>query len=82
VIRWLSARGILLGTVETAALPALMATTSADAEPGGLYGPSGPGHLGGRPAEQRLYRPLRNAADATRIWELSEHLARVTLPAV
>ncbi|HEV2727576.1 MAG TPA: SDR family oxidoreductase [Solirubrobacterales bacterium] len=72
LIRALSARGILLGTVETAKLPALLAATAA--EPGAFYGPSGPGNLGGRPAEQRLYKPLRGAEEAQRVWQVSERL--------
>ena len=80
LIRWLSARGILLGTPETAALPALLAATSPDAVGGRMYGPSGPGHLGGAPAEQALYRPLVSADDAARLWEISESLTRTALP--
>lgn len=53
IIRWLSARGILLGTVESAQLPAVYAATSPDARTEWLYGPSGPGHLGGPPAKQK-----------------------------
>ncbi|WP_280402134.1 SDR family oxidoreductase [Nocardia carnea] len=78
LIRALSSRGILLGTVETAPLPALMAATDPTAEAGRLYGPSGPGHLGGAPAEQKLYPPLRSAAEAARIWEVSEQLTQTT----
>lgn len=74
VIRALSARGIVVGTVESAQLPALYAATSPDAEGGRLYGPSGLGNLGGPPGEQALWRPLRSGADAVRIWELSEEL--------
>ncbi|MEU7811267.1 SDR family oxidoreductase [Pseudonocardia sp. NPDC049154] len=74
----LSARGILLGTADSAGLPALHAATSPDAERGRLYGPSGPGHLGGPPAEQKLYTPLRNTDEAKRIWETSEELAKVS----
>jgi NAD(P)-dependent dehydrogenase (short-subunit alcohol dehydrogenase family) len=70
----LSARGILLGTAESAGLPALLAATSPDARGGRLYGPRGLGHLGGAPAEQRLYRPLRDAAAADRIWRVSLEL--------
>jgi NAD(P)-dependent dehydrogenase (short-subunit alcohol dehydrogenase family) len=77
LIRALSARGILTGTVETAPLPALLAATSADAAGGRLYGPSGPGHLGGRPAKQELYAPLRSTEDAACIWSVSEELAQV-----
>ncbi|WP_217166195.1 SDR family oxidoreductase [Streptomyces sp. AC512_CC834] len=77
VIRALSARGILLGTVRTAQLPALYAATSPQAERGEFYGPSGPGHLGGPPARQKLYGRLRGTDDARRIWERSEELAGV-----
>ncbi|EGD41293.1 oxidoreductase, short-chain dehydrogenase/reductase family [Nocardioidaceae bacterium Broad-1] len=80
MIRWLSARGILLGTPETAALPALLAATSPEATGGRMYGPSGPGNLGGAPAEQPLYRPMVSAEDAARLWEVSERLTRVALP--
>lgn len=74
LIRALSARGILLGTVETAKLPALMAATDPTARSGVLYGPRGLGNLGGPPAGQRLYSPLRSTDDARRIWEVSERL--------
>ncbi|GAA4605762.1 NAD(P)-dependent dehydrogenase (short-subunit alcohol dehydrogenase family) [Actinoplanes octamycinicus] len=74
----LSARGILLGTAESAGLPALHAATAGD---GAFYGPSGPGHLGGPPAEQKLYSPLRSEADAERIWRVSEEMAQVSFAA-
>lgn len=80
VIRGLSRRGILLGTVETALLPALYAATSPEAEGGRLYGPDGFMNLGGGPAEQELYRPLRDPADAVRIWRISQELTRVPFP--
>jgi NAD(P)-dependent dehydrogenase (short-subunit alcohol dehydrogenase family) len=76
LIRTLSAHGILLGTVETAKLPALMAATDPDARPGALYGPRGPGNLGGPPAEQRLYPTLRSTEEARRVWAVSEELTR------
>jgi NAD(P)-dependent dehydrogenase (short-subunit alcohol dehydrogenase family) len=79
VISALSARGILLGTVETAKLPALMAATDPSAKPGALYGPRGLGHLGGAPAEQKLYSRLRNADEARRVWQVSEQLTRTTI---
>ena len=81
LIRWLSVRGVLVGTAETAALPALLAATSRDAVGGRMYGPSGPGHLGGAPAEQALYKPLRDAGEAARVWEVSERQAGIVLPA-
>ncbi|EGX61498.1 short chain dehydrogenase [Streptomyces zinciresistens K42] len=79
VIRALSARGILLGTVDSAQLPALYAATSPDARPGGFYGPGGPGHLGGPPAEQTLYPSLRGTEQARRVWRVSEELTGVRL---
>ncbi|SDP94634.1 SDR family oxidoreductase [Lentzea jiangxiensis] len=72
LIRALSSRGIVVGTVETASLPALLAATSPIA--GTFYGPSGLGHLGGPPAEQELYSRLRSAEEARRVWEVSEEL--------
>ncbi len=74
VIRWLSARGILVGTVESAGLPALLAATAPDSQRGSFFGPRGFGNTSGEPAEQPLYPPLRSAADAARVWELSERL--------
>lgn len=80
LIRALSSRGILLGTVATAQLPALLAATSPDARGGALYGPRGLGHLGGAPAEQDLYSRLRSTDDARRVWEVSEELTGVRFP--
>ncbi|MBM9467678.1 SDR family oxidoreductase [Nakamurella leprariae] len=74
LIRALSSRRILVGTPATAALPALMAATDPRVAGGRLVGPGGPGHLGGRPAEQSQYRPLRSTEDAARAWQLSEQL--------
>ncbi|MFF0340880.1 SDR family oxidoreductase [Kribbella sp. NPDC004875] len=76
LIRALSARGVLIGTVETAKLPALMAATG----PGTFYGPGGLGQLGGAPAEHQLYRPLRSRADAEHSWRISEELTKTVLP--
>ncbi|MGI5220415.1 SDR family oxidoreductase [Nocardia sp. CA-290969] len=81
LIRALSTRGILAGTRETAALPALMAATDPGAEPHALYGPSGPGNLGGPPAEHRLYPPLRSTEEAERVWRVSEDLTKTSFPA-
>ncbi len=74
----MSARGLLVGTVESAGLPALLAATAAD--PASFYGPSGPGRLGGAPAPQDLYSRLRSAEDAARIWAVSEELASLRFP--
>ena len=78
VIRVMSRWGILLGTVESAALPAVLAATAPGAG-GRFFGPKGPGHVGGPPAEQELFGPLRSTEDAARIWELSERLTGIAL---
>jgi NAD(P)-dependent dehydrogenase (short-subunit alcohol dehydrogenase family) len=80
LIRTLSRWGVM-GTVETALLPALYAATSPDARGGRLYGPDGFGNLSGAPAEQKFYRPLRSTEDAARIWRVSEELAKVSFTA-
>lgn len=80
VIRALSARGILLGTVASAALPALYAATSPAAGGGRLYGPKGIGHLGGPPAEQKPFGRISGAADAERMWRRSEELVATYAP--
>ncbi|MET7928417.1 hypothetical protein ABZT43_31430 [Streptomyces sp. NPDC005349] len=74
------ARGIVVGTVRTAQLPALYAATSPDAERGGFYGPRGLGHMGGPPGEQKLYSRLRSVEEARRIWHVSEELTQVSFP--
>ncbi|WP_433833005.1 SDR family oxidoreductase [Actinoplanes sp. CA-015351] len=81
VIRALSRRGILVGTVDSALLPALLAATSDEARGGRLYGPSGLGNLSGAPAEQAMYSRLRSEEEAARIWEISEKLTGVRFPA-
>lgn len=78
----LSARGILLGTAESAGLPALYAATSPEAAGRKLYGPRGPGHLGGAPGEQKLYTRLRHPDQAARMWEMSETLTSLSFPSV
>jgi NAD(P)-dependent dehydrogenase (short-subunit alcohol dehydrogenase family) len=80
VIRWLSARGILAGTPETAALAALYAATSPDAKAGRLYGPKGLGHMGGAPAEQTLFSRLRSEDEARRVWQMSEEMTTAPFP--
>ncbi|MES2170639.1 MAG: SDR family oxidoreductase [Actinomycetota bacterium] len=77
-IRALSRMGILFGTPETAALPAVYAATSPEAQGGHLYGPKGFQHLSGAPAEQTLYSRLAGEEDGRRIWELSERLVGVS----
>ena len=81
LIRAMSKRGIVVGTARTAGLPALFAATSPDAEGGLLYGPRGFQHLGGPPAQQQMYKPLRDEEEAKRSWLASEKLTGVTFPA-
>jgi NAD(P)-dependent dehydrogenase (short-subunit alcohol dehydrogenase family) len=76
----LSSRGILFGTAASAGLPALLAATSAAVDPGRLYGPRGPGHVGGAPGQQALYSRLRSTEDAQRIRSESERLTGVVFP--
>ncbi|MCV7129189.1 SDR family oxidoreductase [Mycolicibacterium vanbaalenii] len=75
LIRRLAGLGILTQTVDQGLLPALYAATHPDAEGGKFYGPSGFQHLSGAPAEQQVYGPARDAADAARLWRVSEQLA-------
>lgn len=73
IIRALSRRGILVGTAESAMLPALLAATAEDAG-GRFYGPRGLGQLGGAPREHRPFPALRDADEAARVWDVSESL--------
>lgn len=77
VIRALSRRSIIVGTPQSAALSAVYAATSPDARGGRLYGPRGFLHLGGAPAEQKLYSRLRNPEQGERVWRMSEELTGV-----
>ena len=80
IIGALSRRGILVGTPESAALPALLAATSPGTSGGRLHGPTGPGHVGGGPGPQTLYRSLRSADEARRVWEWTQELMGVPFP--
>jgi NAD(P)-dependent dehydrogenase (short-subunit alcohol dehydrogenase family) len=80
VIRRLSRLGILVGTAESAALPALLAATTGGGG-GRMYAPSGPGHLGGGPTELPPFSRVADPADARRMWAISEELTGVRFPA-
>ncbi|ADG77336.1 Short-chain dehydrogenase/reductase SDR OS=Tsukamurella paurometabola (strain ATCC 8368 / DSM/ CCUG 35730 / CIP 100753 / JCM 10117 / KCTC 9821 / NBRC 16120/ NCIMB 702349 / NCTC 13040) OX=521096 GN=Tpau_0699 PE=3 SV=1 [Tsukamurella paurometabola] len=80
LIRFASARGLVVGTVESAKLPALMAATTPEAG-GKMYGPKGFMHLGGPPAEQALYSRIRSEDEARRMWQVSEELTGATFGA-
>ncbi|NKX85984.1 SDR family oxidoreductase [Nocardia coubleae] len=78
IIRWLSAHGIIAGTVDSAKLPALMAAVTPESKDGGFYGPQWPGRVGGPPGEQKLWKPLRDTDSASRLWKISEDLTGVS----
>ena len=72
VIEVLSRLGVL-GTVESAALPALMAAT--DASPGDeFFGPRRT--VGGPPARRPHWAPMTDLATARQLWDLSAELTR------
>lgn len=79
IIRRLSGRGLIVGTVGSARLPALMAATMPDAADGSFYGPQWPGRAGGPPGVQKLWNPLRSKENASRLWAVSEQLTGVTI---
>lgn len=71
VLTLLSRVGIA-GTVASAALPALVAATDPASRGDQLYGPKRV--VGGGPARQKTWSPLRNMEDARRIWDTSADL--------
>jgi NAD(P)-dependent dehydrogenase (short-subunit alcohol dehydrogenase family) len=73
LIRWLSARGLIVGTPASAAEPALLAATDADLD-GGFVGPTGLGQLGGPAGLRKPWAPLLRDEDAARLWDVSEEL--------
>jgi NAD(P)-dependent dehydrogenase (short-subunit alcohol dehydrogenase family) len=60
------------------ALPQLFAATSPDATPSAYYGPRDWFGMRGLPAVARMSARARNAADAKRLWEVSQELTGVT----
>lgn len=77
VVRLMARLGLVNKSVAEGMLPALYAATSPHAQGGKFYGPSGFRHLAGPPAEQDVYKPARDAAEAARLWDVSERLAGV-----
>lgn len=69
------ARVGVLGTVESAALPALLAATSTDEHTDVLYGPKRT--VGGPPARRPLWKPFTDTATASALWDLSAELTGV-----
>lgn len=77
VIRLLSRIGVA-GTVESAALPALMAATDPASRGDLFYGPKRV--VGGAPGVQELWEPLTDMDDARRLWDESERLVGARFP--
>lgn len=82
IMKRLAGWGVLVQPVDAGLLPALYAATSPQALGGRLYGPDGFGQFTGGPTELPIYRSAREEADAVRLWDLSERLARVEFAAV
>ena len=78
VIEWMSRHGVGVGTVETAALPALMAATQPETPGDAFFGPQWPGDAGGPPGLRQPWQPFRDHEAASRLWAVSEQLTRVT----
>jgi NAD(P)-dependent dehydrogenase (short-subunit alcohol dehydrogenase family) len=64
----------------TGAWPTLYAATAPEVEPGQFIGPSHALGLFGPPTVDRPNRRARDAADAARLWEISEELTEVRYP--
>jgi NAD(P)-dependent dehydrogenase (short-subunit alcohol dehydrogenase family) len=75
MIRALSRLGVA-GTVQSAALPALMAATDPGSQGDEFYGPKRV--IAGAPSRQELWSPLTDMDDARRLWEVSERLVGAT----
>ncbi len=82
VMKHLARWGLLVQGVDRGLLPALYAATDPEAKGGRFYGPDGFGQFTGGPAELDLYRPARDQAAATRLWDVSQRLAGVDFAAV
>lgn len=76
VIRRMSAMGVLVGTPESAGLPALRAATAPDPS-SAFYGPQSFGGTGGRPGPPSLWPSLRSKDDARRLWDPPQELTGV-----
>jgi hypothetical protein len=62
------------------ALPTLYAATAPDVQGGDYIGPDGLAELWGHPAKVGRSAAARDAATASRLWEVSEQLTRVSYP--
>lgn len=59
-------------------LPSLYAATSADATPGGYYGPNGFLEIRGAAARAQVPRRALDAMDSARLWSVSEELTAIS----
>lgn len=64
-------------SAENGALPILRAATDPEAAGGDYFGPGGPMELRGAPVKVAAHARARDAADARRLWTLSEKLTGV-----
>ena len=64
------------------ALPTLYAATAKEAQPGGYYGPDGPLHMKGYPAEVEPPATAKDEMVAKRLWETAERLTGVAFRVV
>lgn len=62
----------IAGSVDSAALPAVVAAAGAAAHGDEFFGPTRT--IGGPPARVSLWKSMKNTGDARRLWELSEGL--------
>jgi NAD(P)-dependent dehydrogenase (short-subunit alcohol dehydrogenase family) len=68
----------LFQPVAQGALPTLFAATSPDAKGGAYYGPNRLGETRGYPAPSRIPQQAQDTAVASRLWEESERLTKVS----
>ena len=68
----------LFQPVSQGILPSLYAATSADATPGGYYGPNGFLEIRGTTALAHVARRALNASDSARLWTVSETLTGIS----
>jgi NAD(P)-dependent dehydrogenase (short-subunit alcohol dehydrogenase family) len=69
---------LIFHSAANGALPILFAATSADAEPGGYYGPDGFMELKGSPKPAAIAPQAQDLEAATRLWDASVRLSRAT----
>jgi NAD(P)-dependent dehydrogenase (short-subunit alcohol dehydrogenase family) len=71
---------LLFQPAEQGVLPILFAATSAEATPGGYYGPRGFQEMKGPPGPAAIPRQALDTEAATRLWRVSEQLTGVSYP--